>query len=78
MEKANSLSWLASLIHFLLPVIRMPVAAEHRTSMSSEHPLVAVWTPDVPQLNIAILEGSSKREIILHAELYVPYTLRLT
>lgn len=44
--------------------------------MSGEHPLVAVWTPDVPQLNISIFKGSSKGEI-LHAELYVSYTLGL-
>lgn len=45
--------------------------------MSSEHPLVAVRTPDVPQLNISILKGSSKGEIILHTELYISHTLGL-
>ncbi len=60
---------------FLLPVIRVPVAAEHRTSVRGEHSLVAVRTPDVPQLDVAILKGSSKCKIILHAELDVPYTL---
>lgn len=61
----------------LLPVIRVPITAEDRTSMSSEHPLVAVGAPDVPQLNISILKGSSKGEIILHTELYISYTLGL-
>lgn len=45
--------------------------------MSSEHPLVAVWASDVPQLNISILKGSSKGEIILHTELYISDTLGL-
>lgn len=61
--------------HFLLPVIRVPVTAKHGTSVGSEHALVSVWTPDVPQLNVAILKGCSKGEIILHAELDIPYTL---
>lgn len=55
----------------------MPITAEDWTSMGSEHPLIAVWTPDVPQLNISVLKGSSKGEIILHTELYISYTLRL-
>lgn len=46
--------------------------------MGSEHSLVAVRAPDVPQLDVAILKGCSKSEIILHAELHVSYTLRLT
>lgn len=63
--------------HHCLPVIRVPITAEDRTSMSSEHPLIAVRTPDVPQLNISILKGSSKSEIILHTELYISHTLGL-
>lgn len=69
------LGWFVSQSCFLSPVIRVPVAAEHRASMSGEHSLVAVWPPDVPQLDVAILKGCSKCEIILHAELDVPYTL---
>lgn len=61
----------------LLPVVRVPITAENRTGVSSEHPLVAVWAPDVPQLNISILKGSSKGEIILHTELYISHTLGL-
>lgn len=69
------LSWFALQSQFLLPVIRVPVAAEHRASMGGEHSLVAVRPPDVPQLDVAILKGRGKCEIILHAELDVPYTL---
>lgn len=53
----------------------MPVAAEHRASMGSEHSLKPIWSSNVPQLNVAIFKRCSKREIILVAELNIPHTL---
>lgn len=63
------------LIFLFLPVIRMPVTAKHRTGVSSEHSFIAVRSSNVPQLHVAIFKGCGKCEIILHAELDVPYTL---
>lgn len=63
------------LIFIFLPVIRMPVTAKHRTGVSSEHSLIAVRSSNVPQLHVAIFKGCGECEIILHAELDVPYTL---
>lgn len=53
----------------------MPVTAKHRTGVSSEHSLIAVRSSNVPQLHVAIFKGCGECEIILHAELDVPYTL---
>lgn len=61
-----------------LPVIRVPVAAEHGASVSREHPLVAIGSSDVPQLDVSVFKGSGERKIVLHAELDVPHALRLT
>lgn len=39
-----------------LPVLRVPVTAEHRAGVCSEHPLITVRSADVPQLHIPILK----------------------
>lgn len=62
---------------FSIPVVRVPIAAEHRAVVGGEHALVAVGTPDVPQLDVSILKRRSKRKIILHAELNISDTLGL-
>lgn len=58
-----------------IPVVRVPIAAKYRAIVGGEHALVAVGTPDVPQLDVSILKGRGKGEIILHAELNVSDTL---
>lgn len=56
---------------FSLPVFGVPVAAEYGAVVGGEHALVAVRTPDVPQLDVSVLKGCGEGEIILHAELNV-------
>lgn len=60
------------------PVLRVPVAAEHGSRVCREHSLVAVGSPDVPQLHVSVLEGGGEGEIILHTELHISDALRLT
>lgn len=58
-----------------IPVVGVPIAAEYGAIVGGEHAFVAVGTPDVPQLDVSILKGGGKGEIILHAELNVSDTL---
>lgn len=57
------------------PVLWVPVAAEDRSIVGCEHPLVAVGPADVPQLHIPVLKGGSKGEVVPDAELHVPHAL---